>query len=81
MVPAGARAQFKGWGQINGAGEYGFLITAVDGALLPGGGGDRFRIRIWDRDTGAVVYDNRMGEPEDGDAATELGGGSIVIHR
>lgn len=81
LVPAGARAQLKGRGQVNGAGDYGFLITAVDGAHLPGGGADRFRIKIWEAETGAVVYDNRMGEPEDGDAATELGGGSIVIHR
>jgi hypothetical protein len=81
LVVAGARAQFKGYGQINGRGEYGFLLTALDGALLRAGGADRFRIKIWDRNTGAVVYDNQMAEAEDNDASTELGGGSIVIHR
>lgn len=81
MVPSGARAQFKGVGQINGSGEYGFLITAIDGALLPAGGADRFRIKIWNRVTGAVVYDNQIEQAEDSDAATPLGGGSIVIHR
>lgn len=42
---------------------------------------DRFRIRIWDRSSGEVVYDNQRGEGEDSDAATALGGGNIVIHR
>jgi hypothetical protein len=27
-----------------------------------------------------VIYDNQMGDPDDGPAATALGGGSIVIH-
>jgi probable HAF family extracellular repeat protein len=82
LVVSGARAQYKGAGKVNGAGDYGFLVTAVDGALLPSGpGADRFRIKIWDRATGAVMYDNQMGEGEDSDASTTLGGGSIVIHR
>jgi hypothetical protein len=36
-VVAGARAQFKGSGRINNAGDYGFLLTAIDGQR-PGGG-------------------------------------------
>ena len=28
-----------------------------------------------------VVYDNKMGDADDSDAATALGGGSIVIHK
>lgn len=82
LVVAGSRAQYKGEGTINGsAGTYGFLITAIDGALAGGGGVDRFRIKIWDVGTGAIVYDNQMGGAEDTDAATALGGGSIVIHK
>ncbi len=82
LVVAGARAQLKGEGTINGgATAYGFLLTAIDGQVSGGGGVDRFRIKIWDRSTGAVIYDNQRGAPEDGDAATALGGGSIVIHR
>jgi hypothetical protein len=34
LVVAGARAQFKGRGQINGAGDYQFLLTAIDGAVV-----------------------------------------------
>jgi hypothetical protein len=28
-----------------------------------------------------VIYDNQMGDEDDADPATELGGGSIVIHQ
>ncbi|MDH7488985.1 MAG: hypothetical protein QHH80_05705 [Anaerolineae bacterium] len=80
LVVAGAKAQFKGVGTINGAGEYGFLLTAIDGQINGGGGVDKFRIKIWDKATSSVVYDNQMGKDEYGDFATELGGGSIVIH-
>jgi PKD repeat protein len=82
LVVAGARAQYKGEGTVNGGGAvYGFLLTAVDGAVNGGGGTDRFRIKIWDRATGDVVYDNQRGQSDDSDAGTALGGGSIVIHK
>jgi hypothetical protein len=81
LVIAGARAQYKGVGTINGAGDYGFLLTAIDGGLLGGGQPDRFRIKIWERATGLVVYDNALGAAEDSDAATALGAGNIVIQK
>jgi hypothetical protein len=81
LVVAGARAQFKGEGAVNGAGEYGFMLTAVDGQLSGGGGTDKFRIKIWDKATGAVVYDNQAGAGDGTDPATVIGGGQIVIHR
>ena len=81
LVVAGARAQFKGSGTINGAGDYGFLLTAIDGQVSGGGGVDRFRIKIWNKQGGAMIYDNQPGKPDTGDDATELGGGSIVIHK
>ena len=80
LVVAGAKAQFKGTGTINGGGDYGFLLTAIDGQLQGGGGTDRFRIKIWDRASGLVVYDNQLGADDYGDAATAIDGGSIVIH-
>lgn len=80
LVVAGARAQFKGSGTINGGGDYGFLLTAIDGDLNGGGGADRFRIKIVDRTSGDVVYDNQRGSDETSDATTELGGGNIRIH-
>jgi hypothetical protein len=79
LVVAGANAKYKGVGTINGSGSFRFMITATDGNLLGGGVADGFRIKIWN-DSG-VVYDNKMGEPDDSNATTELGGGSIVIHK
>ncbi|MHA2118699.1 MAG: hypothetical protein ACW98J_07255, partial [Candidatus Thorarchaeota archaeon] len=80
LVVAGARAQFKGVGQINGVGDYGFLLTAIDGELS-GGDVDKFRIKIWDRLTDTIIYDNQLGVEDDGPLATAIEGGNIVIHR
>ena len=57
LVIAGAKAQYKGSGTINGAGDYGFMLTAVDGER--NGSSDRFRIKIWDKSTpDNAIYDN-----------------------
>ena len=80
LVVAGPQATYKGRGTINGTGDYGFMLTAIDGQRNGGGGVDRFRIKIWDRATDETVYDNQPGEEDDSDATTELGGGSVVIH-
>jgi uncharacterized repeat protein (TIGR01451 family) len=81
LVVAGARAQYKGTGTINGSGNYGFLLTAIDGQVSGGGGVDKFRIKIWDKGTGDIVYDNQIGTADGADPITALGGGSIVIHK
>ncbi|HSF16316.1 MAG TPA: kelch repeat-containing protein [Vicinamibacteria bacterium] len=82
LVVAGAKAQYKGSGTISGSGDYGFLLTARDGQAVGGGGVDKFRIKIWDKSGGTVVYDNAPG-PDDVDSSytQALGGGSIVIHK
>ena len=80
LVVAGARAQFKGTGRINGAGDFGFLLTAIDGEVNGGRGGDGFRIKIWDQASGNVVYDNQRGADDASSSTTALGGGSIRIH-
>ncbi len=80
LVVAGARAQFKGRGTINNQGDYGYMITAIDGNRQGGGGIDRFRIKIWDADD-QVVYDNQMGADDDADPTTGLTRGRITIHR
>ncbi len=79
LVVANDRAKFKGSGVVNGAGGYGFMITAIDGD--PKRAPDAFRIKVWDKGTGLVVYDNQLGESETAYSATVLGGGSIVVHR
>ncbi|MGQ0798114.1 MAG: PKD domain-containing protein [Methanobacteriota archaeon] len=81
LVISGARAQYKGSGAINGAGNYGFLLTVVDGDLPGGGGVDKFRIKIWDLSSGVVVYDNRLGASDDSEPTTILGGGRIAIQK
>ncbi|MEP7215414.1 MAG: PKD domain-containing protein [Anaerolineaceae bacterium] len=80
LVVNGHKAQYRGFGTINGAGNYAFILTAIDGKLTGPGSPDKFRIKITKLD-GTVVYDNKLGEDEAGDASTELGGGSIVIHK
>ena len=84
LVVAGAKAMYKGVGTINGSGNYGFKLTAIDAEINDNDSfdTDRFRIKIWDKDDGDfVVYDNEMGIPDDEDPTTEIGGGSIIIHK
>jgi hypothetical protein len=80
LVIAGPQAKYKGSGTINGAGDFGFLLSAVDGAVNGGGGTDKFSIKIWDKSTGNVIYDNQSGATEDGAATTAIVSGDILIH-
>jgi hypothetical protein len=82
LVISGARAQYKGWGTINGEGDYAFILTAIDGQVSGGGGDDRFRLKIWDEESGVLIYDNQAGSEDnaDLDQPTIIGGGSVVIH-
>jgi hypothetical protein len=78
---SGAKAQFRGTGTVNGAGSYGFVLTTTDGDQI-GGVPDTFRIKIWSKATGATVYDNEMGSPDNADPVTPAGArSSIVIAR
>lgn len=83
LVVSGPKAQYKGDGTINGTGTYGFLLAVTDGQLSGGGDADKFRIKIWDKATGAIVYDNVLGASDDIDAANPqaIAGGSVVIHK
>jgi hypothetical protein len=80
LVIAGARAQYKGVGQINGAGSYGLLITVIDGQVDGGGGIDKIRVKIWDTANGRVVFDSQPGAPDDANPSTAIQGGAIVVH-
>jgi predicted outer membrane repeat protein len=72
------QAQYQGSGTINGAGNYGFLVTALDGG---GQGADKFRLKIWDKNhNNAVVYDTQPGAPTTAAPTTALGGGRIQVH-
>ena len=78
---AGSKAQYKGSGTINGSGDFGFMLTAVDGGLKSGGSPDTFRMKVWDKATNAIIYDNLLGVSDTADPTTTLGGGSIQIHQ
>lgn len=83
LVFANHKAIYKGTGTINGSGEYDFMVTATDGQINGGGGTDKLRIKIWDKNKAngisGIIFDNQPGSNENSDATTELSGGSIVI--
>jgi hypothetical protein len=81
LVVAGPNAKYKGSGTINGDGDYAFMLTAVDGQRNGVGDIDRFRIKIWNKSTNEVIYDNQMGESDDANATDAIEAGSIVIHQ
>jgi len=66
---AGANAQFKGTGTVNGSGDYKFMLWAGDNDP------DTFRIKIWTEENSVetVIYDNGSHQP--------IGGGQIVVHK
>ena len=76
LVVAGNKAVYKGTGTINGAGSFGFMLSAIDGTP------DKFRIKIWDKGAADnVVYDNQIDAADGADPTTVIGGGQIVIHK
>jgi hypothetical protein len=79
LTVSGSRAQFKGTGTINGAGSYGFILTAVDGNLSNQVTPDLIRIKIWDKVSNSIVYDNQYGAADNSSLTTQLAGGSIMI--
>jgi len=80
LVVAGSKAKFKGTGTINDEGEYGFMISAIDGDVKEKGDPDKFRIQIWNKEDESVVYDNQLDAEIDEDPTTAIGAGSIVVH-
>ena len=80
LVIQGARAQFLGSGTINNAGNFGFFITVIDGDDLTPSVKDLFRMKIWDKATGQVVYDSQPGAPDIANPIAPITGGSITVH-
>jgi len=53
----------------------------IDGQGSGGGGVDKIRMKIWDKNNGnAIVYDNQMGASDSANPTTAISGGSIVLH-
>jgi hypothetical protein len=78
LVITSNQAQYQGSGTINGAGNYGFQVTALDN----GGGStpDDIRLKIWDKNNNAIVYDTQPGAANTAAPITVLGGGRIQVH-
>jgi flagellar hook capping protein FlgD/HYR domain-containing protein len=79
LAISGIKAQFKGLGKGSDSVAYKFILTVSDGNLSGGDGIDRFRMKIYNKNTGAVVYDNQMGASEAADPITPVGTGSSII--
>lgn len=75
---SGSKAIYKGTGTVNGEGGYRFLVSVVDAGKS--GGEDTYRIKVWDADSGTVVFDNQPGAADGTAATTAISQGSIVIH-
>jgi hypothetical protein len=88
LVVTGAKAQFKGLGKMNRNGieqsGIAFILTVTDGQLTGGGGTDKIRMKIYNKNTGEVYYDNQPGA-SDADAPVtvvennSLGDGIVVV--
>ena len=81
LVVSGSRAQIKGSGKINGKGDYGILLTAIDGEISDEDRMDRVRLKIWNKADGVIIYDNVPTASDIESTGTKLGGGNITIHR
>ena len=79
LVIAGNRAQFQGYGKLNGVPGYNFILTVVDGDMLGGDGVDKFRLKIWNKTTGAIVFDTQMGTSDAADPTIPIGAGSSIV--
>lgn len=80
LVATAGKAVFAGSGTMNGAGDYGYMVSMID-AGSGKKGTDALRIKIWDKATGAVVYDTQPGAAEMADPTTLFSGGNITIHK
>ena len=75
----GAMAQFKGTGKITGGQSgIGFIMTVIDGAL-DGTNVDKIRMKVYNRNTGAVIYDNQPGASDAALPATVVGTNSVIV--
>jgi hypothetical protein len=86
LVIDGTEARFMGSGTVNGRGDYTFVVSATDshapaGFSAPQAPASMLRITIWEKRSGAVVYDTQAGDVTTVSPTTHVSGGSIQIHR
>ena len=74
-----AMAQFKGTGKITGGQSgIGFTMTVIDGEL-DGTGIDKMRMKIYNKNTGAVIYDNQPGSGDAELPTVAVGANSTIV--
>jgi hypothetical protein len=85
VISGEKKATYRGIGTVNGKGSHYFIVTVIDGDAAGGDGKDKFRIVVYSNGTtspsGSPIYDNEFNVATNADATTDLGGGSIVIHK
>lgn len=80
LVVSGNRGEFAGNGSVNGGGGYAFIATLVDGNIR-NLEGDRFRLKVWDKVSGNVVYDSQPGDLNNSAPVNGLLRGNIIVHQ
>ena len=79
LVISNSMAQFKGTGKIiGGQSGIGFTMTVTDGQL-DGSGTDKIRMKIYNKNNGAVIYDNQPGASDAALPTQAVGTNSMVV--
>jgi hypothetical protein len=63
---------------IGDAASYDFILTMIDGDPEGGNGMDKIRMKIYNKNTGVIIYDNQMGASDATDPAIAAGIGSTI---
>lgn len=78
LVINSAKAQFRGTGKIvGGQSGIGFIMTVMDGQI--NGSTDKIRLKLFNKTTGAVIYDNQPGASDAADPTATVGDGSTIF--
>jgi len=79
LVISNSMAQFKGTGKIiGGQSGVGFTMTVTDGQL-DGSGIDKIRMKIYNKNSGSIIYDNQFGASDAALPTQAVGVNSIIV--
>jgi hypothetical protein len=79
LAISGAKAQFRGSGKItNGQSGVNFIMTVIDGAI-DGTGTDKIRMKVFNKNTNEVYYDNQPGASDDANPTAVVKSGSTIV--
>ena len=77
----GSTVGLSGDGTVDNAGDFGFLLTGIDGKIGTTKVPDKARVKIWNRATGAIIYDSQMNAADSAAPAIVLSGGTVNIKK